>query len=84
MMEQQQEVCQDFMEDNVSKLKTWLEEATTSTPEQRNWKSIEPKLDQANALLAQVAKMVTKGSEDQKRLDVVIKQIKKVKDSLRR
>ena len=67
MMEQQQEVCQDFMEDNVSKLKTWLEEATTSTPEQRNWKSIEPK-----------------GSEDQKRLDVVIKQIKKVKDSLRR
>jgi len=72
------------MEDNVSKLKTWLEEEIKTTPEQRNWKSIEPKLDQANALLTQVAKMVTKGSEDQKRLDVMIKQIKKVKDSLRR
>ncbi len=72
------------MEGNVgAKLRTWLEEETVTTPEQRNWKSIEPKMDQAISNLVQVVKMVTKRSDVDVHLRKLLGSLKSMKADLR-
>lgn len=63
-----------------SKLRNWLEEELKTTPEQRNWKSIEPKMDAAIGNLVQIAKsMVTKKGDNDKELRKLIGNLKTLK-----
>lgn len=83
-MQQHVGTCQDFMEGNVgTKLRTWLEEEIKTTPEQANWKRIEPKMDQAISLLVQVVGMVTKRSDVDVHLRKTLGSLKSMKADLR-
>ena len=66
-----------------SKLRTWLEEETVTTPEQRNWKSIEPKMDLAISSLVQIIGMVTKRSDVDVHLRKLVGSLKAMKADLR-
>lgn len=69
----------------MSKLRDYLEEEVVSRPEQRNWKSIEPKMDAAINRLIEIDKggMLTKKSSNDKELRKLIGNLKTLKERIR-
>ena len=65
------------------KLRTWLEEEIKTTPEQRNWNRIEPKLDSAMMHVDAVSKLLTKGSKQEKGLVKILNSLKAIKADVR-
>ena len=67
----------------TSKLREWLEEETRVSPEQLNWRKIQPKMEQVIRNLAEVSKMVTRDTRHHEHLLKIINSLKAINADVR-